>query len=48
MKKNRKTMLGGGPHRGMAGGGAVSVNPVGEERPRSPVMQTTGVGCSVT
>jgi hypothetical protein len=37
MKRNGKTALGGGPHRGVVGGGAVLVNANAEERPRSPV-----------
>jgi hypothetical protein len=37
-------MLGGGPHRGMAGGGVVSMNAGTEEQPRSRVMRTKGNG----
>jgi hypothetical protein len=40
--------LGDGPHRGMVGGSAVSLNPDATEWPRSSVTWTMGVGCSVT
>jgi hypothetical protein len=47
-KRNGKTTLGGGPHQGMVGGGAVSVNAGAEEQPRSSATWTKGMGCLAT
>jgi hypothetical protein len=47
-KRNGKRTAGGGPHRGMVGCGAVSVNAGAEEWHRSSTMWTKGMGCLAT